>query len=188
MDVMLDLETLSTRPESVVLTMGAIKFNPFKQDDFGQTLYIRPDVDEQISNGRHVSDDTMNWWLDQPEEVREEALNTDDRMPIEEMLRTLNRFLVGVDNIWAQGPIFDIGILENLYRQHNTPPPWKHWQIRDSRTIFGTHGDPREVGRHNLHNALADCVYQAQGIQMVYHKLNLVSYSWKNGFTANVGT
>lgn len=185
---MLDIETLSTRPEGVILILGAIKFNPFKMDEFGEPLYIRIDVDEQIAIGRHVDDDTVAWWLRQPEDVREEALSMDDRVSIEETLRRLNKFLVNVDSIWAQGPIFDIGMLENMYRQHNAPPPWKHWQIRDSRTLFGVHGDPREKNKEGLHNALEDCVSQAQGVQHVFDKLNLKSYAWKNGFAANTKT
>lgn len=184
MDVMLDLETLSTRPEGVILILGAIKFNPFEIDSFGETLYIRIDVDEQTAKGRHVCENTMGWWLKQPTDVMEEALSETDRVSISDTLKRLNKFLVGVNNIWAQGPIFDIGMLENMYRGENTPPPWQHWQISDSRTLFKTHGDPRVVGRDNLHNALADCVYQAQGVQQVYDRLGLQAYTWKNGYTA----
>jgi glycerol-3-phosphate cytidylyltransferase len=31
MDIMLDLETLSTRPDATILTFGACKFSPYKQ-------------------------------------------------------------------------------------------------------------------------------------------------------------
>jgi hypothetical protein len=89
------------------------------------------------------------------------------------MYRQLNRFLVGVKNIWAQGPVFDIAILENIYRQYGWPTPWQFWQIRDSRTLFGVHGDPRIKGRVGHHNALADCIYQAQGVQQIYNKLSI---------------
>jgi len=141
MDAMLDLETLSTRPWSVILTLGAIKFSPWEED-----------VE----------------WATQTEEVREEALGTDGRISINDMLNQLNRFLVGVDNIWCQGPAFDIVILEDLYRQVGRPTPWQFWQIRDSRTLFGVHGDPREKNRHGAHNALIDCYYQACAVQHIY--------------------
>jgi len=173
MDIMLDLETLSTRPNAVILTLGAVKFNPFSLEDPGPGLYIRPDVDEQIARGRHVQDETVEWWMKQAEDVREEALGTDDRLPVEEMYRQLNRFLVGANNIWAQGPVFDIAILEDLYRQYGWPTPWQFWQIRDSRTLFGVHGDPRVKGKTGLHNALEDCVSQASAVQQVYNKLGL---------------
>ena len=173
MDVMLDLETLGTQPGCVILTLGAVKFNPYKIDqEPGPGLYIRPDVDEQIARGREVQDDTLEWWTRQNEEVREEALGTEGRVPVEQMYRELNRFLVGVDNIWAQGPVFDIAILENLYKQYGWPTPWQFWQISDSRTLFKVHGDPRKKG-DLLHNALADCVSQAEAVQTIYHRLEI---------------
>jgi len=46
MDVMLDLETLSTRPESVILTIGAVKFDPWGDDvEAKNGLYHRVNVD-----------------------------------------------------------------------------------------------------------------------------------------------
>ena len=169
---MLDLETLGTQPGCVILTLGAVKFNPYDTQEPGPGLYIRPDVDEQIARGREVQQDTLEWWTQQNDEVREEALGTEDRIPVEEMYRQLNRFLVGVDNIWAQGPVFDIAILENLYMQYGWPTPWQCWQISDSRTLFKVHGDPRKKGALS-HNALADCVSQAEAVQKIYADLGL---------------
>jgi len=174
MDVMLDLETLGTRPECVILTLGAVKFDPYSMKEPGPGLYLRIDADEQIAQGREVQEDTMRWWMSQDEEVREEAIGLEGRVSVEHMYQELNRFLVGVNNIWAQGPVFDIAILENIYRQYGWPTPWQFWQIRDSRTLFGVHGDPRVKGRAGHHNALADCVYQAQGVQQIYNKLGIV--------------
>jgi len=172
MDVMLDIETLDTLPESVILTIGAVKFDPFS-DFIGDGLYIKPDVDEQSAKGRTINEDTLNWWMNQAEDVREEALSMDDRIPVEEMYRQLNRFLVGVENVWAQGPVFDMVILANIYRQYSWPTPWQYWQVRDSRTLFGTHGDPRAKGKAGLHNALEDSVSQAQAVQQIYQRLQL---------------
>ena len=170
---MLDLETLGTRPECVILTIGAVKFDPFKSEVADSGLYLRLDVDEQLAQGREVQEDTLQWWMNQAEDVREEAIGEGGRVSIESFYKELNRFMVGVNNIWAQGPVFDIAILENIYRQYGWPTPWQFWQIRDSRTLFGVHGDPRVKGRAGHHNALADCVYQAQGVQQVYNKLGL---------------
>lgn len=169
--VMLDLETLSTRPDSVVLTLGAVKFNPYTLQPPGPGLYIRPDVDEQLAQGRHVQEETLQWWLKQSEEIREEALTQEGRVSVISMYEDLNKFLVGVDEIWCQGPVFDITILENLYYQFGWPVPWNYWQIRDSRTLFSVHGDIRE--KNNLHNALADCVSQAVAVQKIFRRLNI---------------
>jgi hypothetical protein len=100
-------------------------------------------------------------------------MGTEGRVSVNSMLDELNRFLVGVDNIWCQGPAFDIVILEDLYRQVNRPTPWQFWQIRDSRTLFSVHGDPREKNRHGAHNALIDCYYQARAVQHIYKSVGI---------------
>lgn len=174
-DIMLDLESLGTRPDCVILTLGAVRFNPYDiTSEPGPGIYMRIDVDEQTALGRNIQDDTLDWWMRQADDVREEAFGLEDRVSLTTMYRELNRFLVGANNIWAQGPVFDIAILENLYRQQGWPTPWQFWQIRDSRTLFGVHGDPRERNKVGLHNALEDCVSQARGVQQIYHQLNIV--------------
>ena len=170
---MLDLESLGTRPTCAILTIGAVKFDPYTPDAFGETLYHRIDVDEQLALGREVQEDTLAWWAQQAQDVREEALSEEGRVSLETLYRDLNRFCVGVNNIWCQGPAFDIVILENIYRQQGWPTPWQFWQIRDSRTLFGVHGDPREKNKEGLHNALEDCISQAQGVQEIYRRLKI---------------
>jgi len=170
---MLDIETLGTCPDCVVLTLGAVKFNPYTKEDVAGGIYCKPDVDDQIARGRIVREDTMEWWSQQAEAVREEALGTEGRIPVEQMLKELNRFLVGAGNIWAQGAVFDIGILEHLYKQYDMVPNWQFWQISDSRTLFKVHGDPRVKGKEGLHNALEDCVSQAEAVQTIYSNLGI---------------
>lgn len=170
---MLDLETLGTRPGCVILTLGAVKFDPYSLREPGPGIYFRVDVDEQTALGREVQEDTLDWWISQADDIREEALGENERVSLDTLYRDLNRFLVGANNIWAQGPLFDFAILENLYRQMGWPTPWQYWQIRDSRTLFGVHGDPRVKGKAGLHNALEDCVSQATAVQQVYNKLGI---------------
>ena len=171
MDVMLDIETLGTRPGCVILTIGAVKFEPTNFNEPGPGLYLRPDVQGQMDMGREVQEDTLLWWEQQAEDVREEALSDDNRQDLIEVTKEINRFLVGVNNIWCQGPAFDMVILESFYRDMNQPTPWNFWQVRDSRTLFGVHGDPREKGKAGLHNALEDCVSQAVAVQKVYQQI-----------------
>ena len=170
--VMLDLETLGTRPDTVILTLGAVKFDPFDSDqEPGPGIYMRMDIEEQLALGRTVDDSTIEWWAKQDPRVQAEAFDEGDRTSVNQLHRELNKFLVGVGDIWTQGPVFDIAILEDLYRSQNWGFPWLFWQIRDSRTLFSVHGDPRQRGRDQAHNALMDCVYQAEAVQSIYKQL-----------------
>ncbi len=170
----IDIETLGTSPDTVVLTIGGIKFDPMADDELHSEFYYRLDVDEQIDMGRTVDEKTLEWWETQSEEVKAEALDTNDRIPVEETLKALNKWLVGVDKIWCQGPVFDIGILENLYKQIGLHHNWPFYIIRDSRTLFSLMDkDPRKEIDFAAHNALADAIVQSLCIQKVYKKLGI---------------
>ena len=170
----IDIETLGTSPNTVVLTIGGIKFNPHEDDGLHSDFYYRLDADEQIEMGRTVDEKTLEWWEKQDEEVKNEALDPNNRVPVEETLRALNKWLVGVDKIWCQGPVFDIGILENLYKQIGLHHNWPFYIIRDSRTLFSLMDkDPRKEIDFAAHNALADAIVQSLCIQKVYKKLGV---------------
>jgi hypothetical protein len=171
---MIDLETLGTHPDCVILTLGAIKFNPFTDEEPHSGIYQRLDIDEQDRLGRTQDESTIEWWGRQKQSVQEEAFTEEGRIGLEQMTKEINKFLVGVDVLWAQGPAFDIVILEDLYRQLKKPIPWNFWQIRDSRTLFSLlPKDPRKDIIQEAHNALADCYYQAISVQKAYRQLGV---------------
>ena len=173
---MIDLETLSTNPNATILTVGGVKFDPHTAVEPAQGMYFRVDVDSQTEMGRDVMQDTLDWWGRQDPEIMEEALGDKDRISTSDMVKTLNKWCVGVDVFWCQGPLFDYAILQNFYIQMGIPVPWNYWQIRDSRTLFSlVPKDPNEV-RTGLHNALEDCYFQARKVQKVYKQLGI-----KNG-------
>jgi hypothetical protein len=169
---MIDLETLSTRPDAVILSLGAIKFDPYTQEQPHDPLYFRVDVDSQTEMGRHVMQDTLDWWATQPEHIREDALGESDRISLDDTVKEINRWAVGIDVFWCQGPLFDYAILQNLYAQLGKPVPWQYWAIRDSRTLFSLYRET-DVAKVDAHNALADCDYQAKKVQRYYKQLGL---------------
>lgn len=169
---MIDLETLSTSPNAVILTVGGVKFDPSTQMKPYNEMYFRMDVDSQTQIGRNVQQSTLDWWATQPNEISEEALGDGNRISIEDACKQINKFSSGVDVFWCQGPLFDYAILQNLYSQLGKPLPWNFWQIRDSRTLFSL--VPREKDyRTGLHNALEDCKFQANKVQKVYRQLGI---------------
>lgn len=175
-DIMLDLETLATTPNAVILSFAATKFNAFnldEQQDYNTYLNLKLNVDEQIELGRDVDQDTIAWWSRQPEEIRTYAFDDSDRTNLADFILKLNKFVVNADRIWAQGPVFDIVILENLYRQIGMPCPWPYYVIRDSRTLIKALGNDINHERKNAHDALEDCKYQAGFIKKITAKYNL---------------
>lgn len=172
---MIDLETLDTGVDSVILTCGAIKFDPLGDVDPYAEMYHRIDVDEQTAIGRTVDEGTIEWWGTQPEEIWQEALGDEDRVSVDEFIRDLQRWVVGVDVIWAQGYGFDMTILETLLKSKGHNKPWNFWNLRDSRTLFQLMPkDPRKAMNFAAHNALEDCRAQAKCVQYCYRELGIV--------------
>lgn len=166
---MIDIETIDTCPEAVVLSVGACKFDPYSNaEPHGQTHW-RISIEEQLTRGRTASDSTIEWWARQDPKIRDAAFSEEGRIPVETFMAEFNRWLVGVDKIWCQGPQFDMVILENLFTQFGVHKNWAYWQVCDSRTLFNLMPeDPRKSIRQQAHDALADAYYQALSVQKVY--------------------
>ena len=169
--LMLDLETMAVSPDATILTLGAVTFNPYG-NGYSDKLYIRFDIDDQDKLGREVDPNTLEWWAKQDSAVMDEAFNPADRIPVADAVDQFHKFAWGCDAFWAHGSIFDIAILENLYRQLQRTPPWNFWQIRDTRTLFDL-GHDSDMPKGELHNALQDAIRQSVGVQNVYRTLNI---------------
>ena len=169
--LMVDLESMAVTPRATILTLGAVHFNPYGMG-YSDKLYMRFDLDAQDKLGREVDPNTLDWWAKQDPKIMEEAFSPDDRIPLAEAVDKFHKFAWGCDAFWAHGSLFDIAILEDLYRQLEKPVPWQFWQIRDTRTIFDLGWDP-DMPKGGLHDALQDAIRQAAGVQNIYSKLKV---------------
>jgi len=169
---MVDLETMAVTPRAVVLTLGAVIFDPYSNEILNQ-LYFRIDIDDQDKLGRDVDPNTLDWWAKQDPKIMEEAFSSDNRIPLAEAIDKFHKFAWGCDAFWSHGSVFDLIILEDIYRQLVRTPPWQFWQCRDTRTLFDL-ADP-EMPQETKHDALADAIRQAVGVQNVYSKLGKTS-------------
>lgn len=172
---MIDIETLDFTPTSTVLTVGAVKFDPFTPHEPHTRKLWRPSVDAQLARGRTTSESTLEWWAKQEEHVKESTFTENGRIPVETFMSQLNKYLVGVDKIWCQGPQFDMVILEDLFKQHGHHCNWAFWQVMDCRTIFNMMpSDPRKAIQQNAHSADDDAYYQAVCVQQTYKHLGVM--------------
>lgn len=167
--LMVDLETLAVSPSAVVLSLGAVHFDPYS-DDIYDELYFKINLDDQDKLGREIDPGTLDWWAKQDPKIMEEAFSEDNRIPLLEALELFHKFAWGCDKFWSHGAGFDIIIIENIYRQLNKNLPWNYWQIRDTRTLFDLGIDP-DMPKDNKHDALQDAIRQARGVQNVLGNL-----------------
>lgn len=61
--VMVDLETLGTKPGSVILSIGAVTFDLDGSGRDGRTFYQRVNIQSCLDAGMTVDGDTVEWWF-----------------------------------------------------------------------------------------------------------------------------
>lgn len=162
-NIMLDLETMGTRPDAAIVAIGAVEFDPSTRA-IGERFYRTVNLASAVAMGGTIDPDTVLWWLRQSDPARAE-LQRPDRV-------TLGTALLAFDNwlddrrdsvcIWGNGAAFDNVILRTAYTNAGTPAPWNHWNDRCYRTLKAMHpGVPlHRTGTH--HNAVDDAETQAR--------------------------
>jgi len=168
--LMVDMETMAVSPNAVVLSLGAVHFDPY-QNGYTDSIYFRIDLDDQDRLGREIDPNTIDWWARQDPKIMEEAFSPDNRISLVDGIDQFHKFAWGCDAFWSHGATFDLVILENIYKQLNKALPWNYWQLRDTRTLFDLGWDP-EMPKGNKHDALQDAIRQSIGVQNIYRKLN----------------
>jgi len=172
-DIMIDLETLDVLPTATILTIGAVKFDPFgdeTNDPRMEKFYLKVDIDSCDKIGATVSQSTLDWWANQSAAAQADAFDPDNRIPIEEAMTKLYKFCWGGKRVWSHGAGFDVIILEWYFRKIGKSIPWSFWEVRDTRTLFDLGINPNRASV-TAHNALTDAIDQAQGVQKIYRTL-----------------
>ena len=172
-DIMIDLETLDVLPSATILTIGAVKFDPFGDeinDPKMEKFYVKVDVDSCDRIGATVSNATLDWWSKQSAEAQADAFDPNGRIDIHDAMAQLYKFCWGGKRVWSHGAGFDVIILEWYFRRIEKAIPWSFWEVRDTRTLFDIGINPNRA-TVTAHNALADAVDQAQGVQKIYRTL-----------------
>ena len=161
--IMVDIETLGTKPYSVIVAIGATT----GKRDFYQTLEIRNGVE----CGLKMDSDTVLWWLKQDEAARSVFLENEKGVKLFEALSAFGRFVPENDvMLWGNSAAFDLGLLGNAYDKLGLPRPWKYWQEGCYRTLKNVRRDIEQGPRIGVaHNALDDAKTQHE------HLLRLLS-------------
>lgn len=169
-DISIDLETLSTRPNAAILSIGASEFNRYTGDT-GRRMYAEIELNSAIKHG-HVDGSTLAWWMGQDEKAKR-VFGGDQytKMSLPTALDLLTQFYrqSQSDKVWGNGSSFDITILESAYIACGFKAPWQYWNVRDMRTIvdlaaelgFDKSSVPFEG---TAHNAADDAVHQGKVI------------------------
>lgn len=164
--LMIDLETLGTRPGCAIRSIGAVGFDP-RGTECGRGFYANITLESCLEAGLHVDPATEAWWAQQSQEARDRL--EQDQRPLREVAEELEqRFRSsGLEQVWSHGAGFDVPIWEAALHALGMRAPWKFWDVRDTRTLFWMSGfDMRSIPRAGVHHdALADARHQARCVQ-----------------------
>lgn len=175
-DIMIDIESLDTSPYCVILTIGAVRFDP-KGMGIVEKLELRPTIEDQTEQyNRIINDDTIRWWSEQSPAALEEAMSDHGRQSLKDCMEQLYKFCWNRRAVWSHGAPFDVVVMETAMRQTLTdkpnPIPWPFYTVRDTRTLFEIAGVKLKDGGHKTsHKAVEDAERQAIVVQQAYKKL-----------------
>ena len=166
MKIMIDLETLGTKPNSAILSIGAVAF-----DDNGihDEFYLNVDLESSLDKGFDIDPSTVYWWLSQDKQAGE--VLSKDKKPISVALISLVCFFNKnlPHEVWANSPSFDLVMLKNAWDKHGIKTPYRFWIERDFRTFLSLTNADR-VKPKIAHNALEDAKSQAQTLINYWNK------------------
>lgn len=167
--VMGDLETMGTRPNAPIVSIGACIFNP-DTGEITKEFYRGIDIQSACQFG--VPDGgTIKWWLQQNAQAREAAATGSTPLPV--ALKELADFLPDWTNVqfWSNGPSFDATILEYAYYKCGMTHPWAFWNTRCCRTIAELAGKRPPKHQGVAHNALEDAKHQAKWVSDFWQQI-----------------
>lgn len=180
--VMIDLESLSTRPDAAVIQIAALAFDPLigaSPEVWRPKLYPTSfNVFVADFEGRHVDPQTVAWWLQRGEVACRVGEGMAAGSPLPAALRDFSEWYEGlcqyigaVEGLWSHGATFDIPILEHAFKdlaRQGLRTPWSYKLPRDTRTLYAlTPGGMPALDKadpEREHDAAYDCERQVAAV------------------------
>ena len=147
-NVMIDLETLGVRADAVILSLGAVRFDPLGpgEQPLNMPQHLGPEFRANISiqscldAGLRIDGSTVEWWFQQSEAARK-SLFEPKPVPLSAALANFARWMQQTGEMkytkaWSHGVTFDVVILGEAYAHLGQKPPWMYKLARDTRTLF----------------------------------------------------
>lgn len=167
-NLMLDLETFSTRPNAAIRSIGACVF-----DHEGVLAKFYVNIRDVVGD---VDPNTVEWWASQPKEARD-ALEIDTKW-LDDALADFTLWLPEPANqclIWGNGADFDNVILASAFDARARALPWKFYNNRCYRTVKNLFPIAKMDRKGTKHNALDDAISQAEHLIAIRNRLFDVS-------------
>lgn len=167
---MIDLETLGTGENKVVIQVGACYFDRMT-GVIGDTFKRNIDARDAVKEGFQMDASTVYWWMMQSEAARM-SVTQGQLLPIRQVFEELNDFLANSKCIWSHAT-FDFVTITETYRKLDMKPSFRYQSARDIRTLmdlFNVSVDKTtRTGLH--HDGLDDSIHQVKYCMEAFKKL-----------------
>ncbi len=181
--IMLDLETLGTKPGCKILSIGASTF--LRDSREGVNYFDQAILVSSQDRMDQADERTLEWWNKQSQEAKDKAFNSPHAVGIIEALISFTGWVAscarikGVSEskifIWGKGATFDLPILEEACVRYCVPVPWTFRGNMCYRTLEVI-GKLFEIPAPELkgvkHSALDDAINQANYATLVFNRLS----------------
>lgn len=160
-NVMIDIETLGTKPGCSILSIAAVPF--YTAFDYA-SFYVRISRESNESYKLQEDPATLVWWSRQSEAARQEAFSGTENL--RQALIKLNDYLFGLASeaniqVWGNGASFDIPLIEAAQAATGVHTYWKYYNSFCYRTLKNLYSFIPADANKAAHNALADAKVQA---------------------------
>lgn len=173
--VMLDIETLGTKPGCKILQIGAVTMHADARE-FKDYISIHILRSPQATLTEDPS--TVAWWSKQDSELHTKLFTPADGVNLNVALVQFSDWIQGLGaqiKIWGNSASFDCKILEAAYDAIGIPLPWKYYNENCFRTLKNLVPglEPARIGVQ--HNALDDAFHQAIWAQKIFSAMR---FNW----------
>lgn len=161
-DLMIDLETLGTTADAVIMSIGAVPFNLETAQVSDDGFYVSVSIDSNLEYKRRVDENTLIWWMKQPAAAQQ--VFHEPKEHLANALEGLRDFIGSNDyRVWSNGADFDLPMVAHAFTHAGLSVPWKFWNSKCYRTYKGLPGAKAVPMTTSgvAHNALADAYNQA---------------------------
>lgn len=166
-DIMIDLETLGTKPGSAIVALAAVTSH-------GGEFYRVVVVESCVKAGLTIDPSTVQWWLQQNDQARSIFRESTTKEPLADVLQ---QFCDGVSEMrqqdkdlrfWGNSAAFDLGLLGDAYDAAGIARPWKFWEECCYRTLKNLRRDVKPTAFDGTqHNALHDARHQMKHLSLL---------------------
>lgn len=170
MELMIDLETLSSRRNAAVMGLAAATFD-LTGDGIENMFHVNFDL--AFQRDRDIDPGTLYWWLSQNDRARRGLV---DPIPVS-VVEGLQQFRhwcsdVRVTRAWSYGASFDLAILDDLHIWIGMENPVGKKLSMCARTIYNITNTSKLGNMEGTqHHPMDDVVHQVHRMQQAWKKL-----------------